>query len=79
MISVKVTPHGSHCEVQAEPGKEGKEYRIKLTASAQEGKANAQLVAVLAEHFGVPKNNVHIRSGWRARHKKVDIEGVGEE
>lgn len=50
-------------------------YKVRLTASPVEGKANAQLVKVLAEHFGVAKSQVEIKAGKTAKTKVVIIYG----
>lgn len=39
-----------------------------------DGKANAELIALVARHFGVPKAGVSIRSGASGRRKLVRIE-----
>ena len=38
-----------------------------------DGKANAELIEVVAEHFSVPKGSVLIKSGAGARLKLVQI------
>lgn len=45
-----------------------------LRAPPVDGKANAELVALVAAHFGCAKARVAIRSGAGARHKRVAIE-----
>lgn len=52
---------------------------VRLKAPAQDGKANACLLAFLAEVFGVSKSRVVLLSGHTAPFKKVEIEGVSEE
>ncbi|ALW83694.1 hypothetical protein AUC43_00385 [Hymenobacter sedentarius] len=51
---------------------------VRLKAPAQDGKANACLLAYLAEVFGVSKNSVELLSGHTAPIKKIRIEGVDE-
>jgi uncharacterized protein len=38
-----------------------------------DGKANAELVNLLARHFGVPRSCVQIKSGASSRHKRVSL------
>lgn len=52
---------------------------VRLQAPAQDGKANACLLAYLAEVFGVSKSGVTLLSGHTAPFKKVAIEGLTEE
>lgn len=39
-----------------------------------DGKANRELIELVAEHFGVPRSRVSIRRGAGARFKSVQIE-----
>lgn len=49
---------------------------VRLNAPPVEGAANAELLAVLAEAFGVPKRAVALVSGERSRSKRVRIVGL---
>lgn len=37
------------------------------------GEANSALIKQLAKHFGVAKNQIHIKSGQRGRKKLIEI------
>ena len=52
---------------------------VRLKAPAQDGKANACLLAFLAETFGVSKSSVALLSGHTAPFKKVEIGEISEE
>ena len=45
-----------------------------LKSPPVDGKANAELVALVAEHFGCRKSAVEIRSGASGRIKLVSVE-----
>ena len=45
----------------------------RLKSPPVDGKANAELVALVAEHFGCRKSEVSIRSGASGRMKLVEI------
>ena len=47
----------------------------QLKSPPLDGKANEELVALVARHFGRPKSAVSIKSGASARTKLVRIEG----
>ena len=47
---------------------------VELRAAPEDGKANAALVCVLADHFNVKKSQVRIISGHTSRIKLVEIE-----
>jgi uncharacterized protein len=55
-------------------GIHGDALKIRIAAPAMEGKANAALLAFLAEVFGVPGKNVTLIRGARGRRKTVRIE-----
>ncbi len=48
-------------------------YKIHLTAPATEGKANKQLIEVLAKYFSVAKSTISIKAGKSARTKVIII------
>lgn len=52
----------------------GDELRVRLRAPPVDGKANARLIAFLAEVFGVPRRHVQILSGQHARSKVLRID-----
>ncbi len=48
-------------------------WRARLKSPPAEGKANAELVQLVAKHFGVPKSRVSIKSGHSGRRKLLEI------
>jgi uncharacterized protein (TIGR00251 family) len=60
------------------PGPDGR-WLVRLAAPPQDGQANAELVAFLAEVFGVPKRDVQLVSGHTAPFKKVEISSLSDE
>jgi uncharacterized protein len=71
-IQVKVKPNArvSAIEQQADGS-----WLAQLKSPPVEGKANDELVALVAKHFGRRKSQVAIRSGASGRMKLVQIEG----
>jgi uncharacterized protein (TIGR00251 family) len=57
-------------------GEHGGRLKLRLAAPPIDGKANAALVAFLADYFNVPKRNVRIAAGLKSRRKRVVIEGA---
>jgi len=49
------------------------EYKVKVTAPPEKGKANGQVIKLIAEYFGVSKSFVNIIAGKTARVKIIDI------
>lgn len=48
-------------------------YRVAVHAPPTDGKANQRLVAVLAEHFGLPASRVSVLHGSTGRRKLVEV------
>jgi len=49
-------------------------YKVSVNAPAQEGKANAAVIAIVAAHFNVPKRAVVIRRGETGKKKWIEIQ-----
>ncbi|KAF0163740.1 MAG: hypothetical protein FD157_2703 [Rhodocyclaceae bacterium] len=58
-------------------GLHGEALKIRLAAPPVDGKANAGLLAFLADRLGVAKAAVSLVSGDTSRAKRVRIDGVG--
>jgi uncharacterized protein (TIGR00251 family) len=51
---------------------------VALAAPPVDGAANAELVRVLASHFGIPRSRVELVFGQAGRTKRVRLHGVPE-
>ena len=49
---------------------------VRLAAAPVDGAANAELIALIAKALRIPKRDITIVSGERARSKRVRIAGV---
>jgi uncharacterized protein (TIGR00251 family) len=73
-LVVKVKPRARTSALhQADDGS----WVATLTSAPVDGKANAELIALVAERFGCPKRQVEIRSGASGRVKHVLIHTEG--
>lgn len=72
-LRVKVIPKSSKSEVVGYLP-DGT-LKVKIAAAPERGKANAELCALLARQFGVPRKNVAIVSGETSQYKHVRISG----
>ncbi|MCG4452571.1 MULTISPECIES: DUF167 domain-containing protein [unclassified Pseudomonas] len=54
-------------------GLHGERLKIRLTAPPVDGKANAKLLAFLADAFAVSKSQVSLETGQQSRQKRVRI------
>ena len=72
-ISVYVQPGAKTTEVS---GEHDGALKLRINAPPVEGKANAAVVAFVAERCGVAKNRVALIAGELNRHKRVAVQGV---
>ena len=70
-LRVKVKPNARTTGVEQAP--DGT-YVARVKSPPVDGKANEELVAAIAEHFGVRRAQVSIKSGAAGRMKLVQIE-----
>ncbi len=79
-LPVRVTPKGGRDAVDGwalDPG--GRAYlKVRVSAAAADGEANAALTVFLAKILRLPKSSVRIVSGDTARLKILEIEGMDE-
>jgi hypothetical protein len=71
-IQVKVKPNARASALEEQP--DGT-WLAKIKAQPIDGKANEELVRLVADRFGLRKAQVSIRSGASGRMKLVQIEG----
>lgn len=70
-LDVKVQPRARSQGIQ-QIG-EG-EYRVRVLSPPTEGKANKEVVVLLASHFRLPPSRVKIVKGLKSRQKVVVLE-----
>ena len=75
VVTVRVTPRARRNAVALT----GDGVRVWLTAPPVDGAANAALLALLAEHLGVPRRALTLIRGETAREKVIAIEGMTAE
>jgi uncharacterized protein len=75
ILLVRVKPRASKSRVLGE--REG-ELEVAVAAPPVDGKANEELVRVLADYFDVPKSAIEIVRGEGGRSKRVRIAVVPE-
>lgn len=72
-LAVWVTPGASRSEIA---GVADGRLRLRLAASAHEGKANAELVVFMARLLGVPRRDVSLVAGASGRRKLLRVHGL---
>jgi len=48
-------------------------YKVKLTVVPEKGKANMQLIKILAKYFKVSKSSISIISGLTSKIKLIEV------
>lgn len=71
ILTVKVIPKASKSEII---GWENEQLKVRLKAVPEKGKANEELIRVLAEYFNIPKSQITIIRGGKSRIKQVQLE-----
>ncbi len=70
-IEVWVKPNSTKAGLEAAP--EG-HYVARVKSAPVEGKANDEVIAVIAKHFGLRRSQVSIRHGASGRRKLVSLD-----
>ena len=70
-LEIKVIPKSSQSKVVRQ---EGDFYKVYVHAAPDRGKANAAVIALLAAHFGVAKQQIKILRGADVRNKLIEID-----
>jgi uncharacterized protein (TIGR00251 family) len=68
-IQVKVKPNSKTEELS----REDDSFIAKVKEPPREGKANQAVIKLVAEHFGVPRSQVRILSGFGSRNKVIEV------
>lgn len=72
-LQIKVKPNARKSSLQRLP--DGS-WKAELKAPPVDGKANAELIALVAEHFRCPKAAVSIKAGASGRMKLVKVDAA---
>jgi uncharacterized protein (TIGR00251 family) len=72
-FTVKVTPKARHAAFRVEAHDGQFHVNISVTAAPENGKANAAVIAALADAFGIAKSQVELLRGANGRHKLFQL------
>lgn len=75
IISIKITPKASKSEIV---GWENEVLKIRISEVPEKGKANIELIRLLAKEYKLPKSAITIISGETSRLKRVKINKEGK-
>jgi uncharacterized protein (TIGR00251 family) len=69
-LSVKATPKAAHDMIA---GIRDGQLLVRVTAAPDKGKANAAVIALLAEEIGIPKSALELARGDTERNKVIRL------
>lgn len=72
-LRVRVSPGASRTEVV---GRYGDGWKVRVTAPANQGRANQAVLALLAESLSIPRRDVQLVAGAGGRDKVIEVHGV---
>jgi len=75
-IQISVVPRSAKARIAVS---ETGAVKIHLTSPPIEGRANEELISLLARRLHVPKSSITILAGGKGRTKIVGIEGISKE
>ncbi len=75
IVSVRVIPKSGRIQLKFE----GDTLKIWLKSAPEDGKANDELVRILAKKLEIPRTEIKILRGFSSRNKRVDITGISVE
>ena len=73
MLELKVAPGSARDEIT---GWLGDALKLRVRAAPEKGRANAAVVALLAQVLAVPKDRIVIVTGAGSRRKRVCVHGL---
>ncbi|HEX5448502.1 MAG TPA: DUF167 domain-containing protein [Gaiellaceae bacterium] len=72
-VKLRVVPRAKRSVVV---GRHGDGWKVRIAAPPEDGRANAALLALLADSTGLPVSGVEIVAGMTARDKTVVLSGI---
>ncbi|MEM2583776.1 MAG: DUF167 domain-containing protein [Candidatus Thermoplasmatota archaeon] len=69
IVKIKVIPNAGKNEII----QEGEILKVKVSSPPSKGKANKEVIELLADFFGVKKNCIRIIKGANSREKIIEI------
>ena len=73
-LKLRVSPGAARAGVV---GRHGGAWKVRVAAAPENGRANAAVVALLADTLGLALRDVEIVSGHASRDKTVTLAGIG--
>lgn len=74
LLTVRVTPKASRARVDEVVANGDVVYRVYVTVVPEDGKANAEVIRLLAEHLGLAPSRLCLVKGQRGRDKVIRVD-----
>jgi uncharacterized protein YggU (UPF0235/DUF167 family) len=76
-VAVRVTPRGGRDAIEGRDRlADGRTVlKLRVRALAEDGAANAAVIALLARALNVPRSALRVAAGITSRHKQIVVEG----
>jgi uncharacterized protein (TIGR00251 family) len=72
-LTVRLTPRSSRSQIA---GWDGSVLTVRVKAPPVDGKANGELIELLADELNLPKSQISVRSGHSSRSKVIEFNGI---
>ena len=76
IVNVRAAPRSSRAGLD---GTMGDALKVRIRSAPVDGKANKELIEVLADAFGLPKSAVAFKSGETSKTKRILLRGIAKE
>ena len=76
VINVRAAPRSSRAGID---GTLGDALKVRIRSAPVDGKANKELIEVLADAFGLPKSAVKFKGGETSKTKRLLLRGTTKE
>lgn len=72
-IEIKVIPNANSDRIVISKEQDSYQVRVYITVTPEDGKANKQVVKLLAKELNIPKTKIDIIKGLKSRNKTIAI------
>ena len=76
IVNVRAAPRSSRAGLD---GTIGDALKVRIRSAPVDGKANKELIEVLADAFGLPKSAIVFKSGETSKTKRLLLRGIAKE
>lgn len=76
IVNVRAAPRSSRAGLD---GTMGDALKVRIRSAPVDGKANKELIEVLADAFGLPKSAVAFKGGETSKTKRILLRGIAKE